>query len=67
MNFRPASFKAHIVHVRFHELDAAPMLGSGVGYDAVARYPFEVESFSLIRHDDGYFMSLIHISGTSSL
>src|ERR1700691_5229677 len=53
MNFRPASFKAHFVHVRFHELDAAPMLGSGVGHDP--RYLFEVESFSLIRHDDGYF------------
>ena len=57
MNFRTASFKVHIVHIRFHQLDAAPMFGSGVRFDVVTRYLFEVESFSLICHDDGYFLA----------
>jgi hypothetical protein len=57
MDFRPASFKVHIVHVRFHQLDAAPMFGSGVQGGAITNNPFEVESFSLIRHDDGYFIA----------
>ena len=57
MDFRTASFKVHIVPIRFHQLDDAPMFGSGVRCDAVTRYLFEVESFSLICHDDGYFLA----------
>jgi hypothetical protein len=57
MNFRTASFKVHVVHIRFHQLDAAPMFGSGVRCDAVTHDVFEVESSSLIRHDDGYFLA----------
>jgi hypothetical protein len=57
MDFRPASFKVHIVHERFHQLDAAPMFGSGVRCEAVTHCFFEVESFSLIRHDDGYLFA----------
>ncbi len=33
------------------------MFGSGVRCDAVTHYLFEVESFSLICHDDGYFLA----------
>ena len=54
MDFWPASFKMHIVHERFHQLDAAPIVGSGVRCEALTRYLSEVESSSLIRHDDGY-------------
>ena len=57
MDFRPASFKVHIVHICFHQLDAAPMFGSGVRCDAVTHYLSEVESFSLIRHNNGYFIA----------
>jgi hypothetical protein len=57
MNFRPASLKMHNVHVRFHQLDATPLLGTGVRHHCVARCFFEVESFSLIRDDDGYFLA----------
>src|ERR1700730_19412064 len=57
MDFRPASFKVHIVHIRFHQLDAAPMFGRGIGWDAVTNKLSEVESFSLIRYDDGYLFA----------
>jgi len=57
MDFRPASFKVHIVYIRFHQLDAASTLGSRVRWDAVTEYLSEVESFSLIRHDDWYFVA----------
>src|ERR1700732_3409055 len=57
MNFRPASYKMHIVHIRFDQLDAAPMFGNGLRCDAVTNNLFEVESFSVIRHDDGYFIA----------
>src|ERR1700683_584476 len=33
------------------------MFSSGVGCEAVAQYLCEVESSSLIRHDDGYFVA----------
>src|ERR1700721_3201726 len=55
MDFRPASCKMHIVHIRFHQLDTAPMFGSGVRC-AAANKLFEVESSSLIGHYDGYFI-----------
>src|SRR5580704_15860963 len=55
MDFRPASFKMDIVHTRFHQQDAAPMFGGGVRCAAVAHHLSEVESFSLIGHDDRYF------------
>src|SRR5580700_7179411 len=54
MYFRPTSFKMHIVHKRFHQQDAAPMLG-GVRCEAVTHRVPEVESFSLIGHDERYF------------
>src|ERR1700688_1939014 len=57
MDFRPASFKVHMVHISFHQLDTAAMFGSGVGCAAVANKLFKFESFSLIRHDDGYFIA----------
>ena len=55
MNFRPASLKVNNVHIGFHQLDAAAMLGKGIRQRAVACCFFEVESISLVRHDDGYF------------
>jgi hypothetical protein len=57
MDFGTASFKMHIVHVRLHQLDAAAVFDSGVRCGAVADYLFEVESFSLIRHNDGDFLA----------
>src|ERR1700674_938595 len=57
MDFRPASFKMHIVHVRVHQLDAVPLSVSGIRCKAVTRSLSEVESFALIRHDDGYFVA----------
>ena len=57
MDFRPAAFKTHIVHICFHQLDAAPVFGIGIRCDAVTDCLFEVESLSLIRHDDGYFLA----------
>jgi len=33
------------------------MVGSGVRCEAVTRHLSEVESSSLIRHDDGYFVA----------
>jgi len=33
------------------------VFGVGVQCDAVTQYRFEVESFSLIRHHDGYFIA----------
>src|SRR5271155_1446633 len=47
----------HIVHKRFHQLDAAPMVGSGGRCEAVTHYLSGVESFSLIRDNDGYFVA----------
>ena len=44
MDFRPVSFKVQIVHIRLHQLDAAPVFGNGVRCDAVTRYLFEVNS-----------------------
>jgi len=52
MDFRPASRKVHIVHIRFDQLDAVPMRGSAVRCEAVSQYLSEIESFSLICHDD---------------
>jgi hypothetical protein len=52
MDFRSASFKVHIVHVRFHQLDATAMFGIGIPFHAVTNYLFEVKPFSLIRHHD---------------
>ena len=52
MDFRPASRKVHIVHIRFDQLDAVPMRGSGVRGNTVSQYFSEIESFSLIGHDD---------------
>jgi len=57
MDFRPAAVKVHMVHIRFHQLDAAPVLGIGIRCDAVSDCLFDVESRSLIRHDDGYFLA----------
>src|SRR5580700_7621163 len=47
----------HLVHKRLHQLDAAPMFGCGVGSEAFTQNLSEVESSSLIRHDDGYFVA----------
>ena len=55
MDFRPVSFKVHIVHTGFHQQDAAPMFGGGVRWEAVAHHLSVVESFSLIGYDDRYF------------
>ena len=57
MDFRPASRKVHIVHIRFDQLDAVPMRGSGLRCEAVSQYLSEIESFSLICHDDGNFLA----------
>ena len=57
MDFRAASFKVHIVHICFHQLDAVPMFRSGIEVEAVIHYSSEIESLSLIRHDDGYFLA----------
>jgi hypothetical protein len=57
MDFRPASFKVHIVHVRFHQPDAAPMFGRRVRCAGFRCDPFEVEPLPLIRHNDGYFVA----------
>ncbi len=57
MDFRPASFKVHIVHIRLHQMDAAPTLGKWVRYESITTCHSEVESFSLIRDDDGYFLA----------
>jgi hypothetical protein len=46
-----------LVHKHFHPLDAAPMFGCGVGSEAATHNLSEVESASLIRHDDGYFVA----------
>src|SRR3984957_17313402 len=47
----------HLVHKRLHQLDAAPMFGCGVGSEAFTQRLSEVESSSLIRHDNGYFVA----------
>jgi hypothetical protein len=47
----------HMVHKRFHQQDAAPMIGSGVAWEAFTHYLSKVESSALIRHDDGYFIA----------
>src|ERR1700683_39953 len=47
----------HLVHTRLHQLDAAPMFGCGVGSEAFTENLSEVESSSLIRDDDGYFVA----------
>ena len=52
MDFRTASCKMHIVHIRFDQLDAVPMRGGGVRGNAISQYFSEIESFSLICHDD---------------
>jgi hypothetical protein len=57
MDFRPASFKVQIVHIRFHQLDAPPVFGDGVRREAITNKRFEVEPFPLIRHNDGYFIA----------
>jgi len=50
MDFRPAPLKVHIVHIRFHQRDAVPIRGSRIR--SVVHDSPEVESFSLIRHDN---------------
>jgi hypothetical protein len=57
MDFRSASFKVHIIHIRFHQEYSAPMLGKWVRYESIAPCLSEVESFSLIRYDNGYFLA----------
>src|SRR5580700_3229901 len=57
VNFRPASFKMHIVHIRFHQQDAVPMFRRGIRCEAVTYDLSDVEPFSLIGHDDGYFLT----------
>jgi hypothetical protein len=57
MDFRPASFKVHIVHIRFHQQYSAATLGNGIRYESIALCLSEVESFSLVRYDDGYFLA----------
>ena len=52
MDFRTASCKMHIVHIRFDQWDAVPMRDGGVRGNAVSQYFSEIESFSLICHDD---------------
>ena len=52
MDFRTASCKKHIVHIRFDQRDAAPMRDGGVRGSAISQYFSEIESFSLICHDD---------------
>src|ERR1700722_4666731 len=54
MNFRPASFEAHVVHIRSHQLNAVPMWAREIRCETVAEYLQEVESVALICHDDGY-------------
>jgi hypothetical protein len=57
MDLRPASFKMHIVHAGFYQLDAAALFRGGVRRGAVADYLFKIEPFSLIRHDDRYLLA----------
>ena len=52
MDFRAASFKVHIVHICFHQLDAVPLFRSEIGIEAVTHHFSEVESCALIRYDD---------------
>ena len=52
MDFRTASCKMHIVHIRFDQRDAVPMRGGGVRGNAISQYFSEIESFALIGHDD---------------
>jgi hypothetical protein len=57
MDFRPTSFKVHIVHIRFHQQDAAPMFRKKVRHESITFSLSEVKSFSLIRYDDGYLLA----------
>ena len=52
MDLRTVSCKMYIVHIRFNQRDAAPMRGGGVRGNAICQYFSEIESFSLICHDD---------------
>ena len=56
VDLRPASFEVHLVHIRFHQQNSTPVLGKGARNESVVFCPPEVKSFSLIRHDDGYFL-----------
>src|SRR5258707_796876 len=57
MDFRSASFKVHIIHIRFHQPDAPPMFGNQVQCESVIPSFSDVEPFSLVRHDDGFFLA----------
>jgi hypothetical protein len=52
MDFRTASRKMHIVHIRFDQRDAVSMRGGGIRGNAMSQDFSEIESFSLICHDD---------------
>jgi hypothetical protein len=55
MNFCSATFKIDIVHVRLHQLDAAPVFASGLRCQA--RNVSEVESLAMVRDDNRNFVA----------
>jgi hypothetical protein len=57
LDFSAVAFKGGFLYRDFHQLDARPMLASDLRRDAVTYRLSEVESFSLMRHNDGYFIA----------
>jgi hypothetical protein len=45
MGFRAAAFKVHIVHIRFHHLDAVPVHGSELQCEVATQGLCEIKSF----------------------
>ena len=57
MDFRPASFKVHVVHKRFHQRDAAPMRGFEIIERQGIRNRARIKPLALVRDGNRDFFS----------